>query len=327
MHKTLLLKKRLEEGRRRVENQPRTCLIPGCSENAIKRSHVLQEREILKGIVDQTNHFYAIGHVPVFEMNSNQVFKIAKVGINDGYTFPGFCRIHDGKIFEAIEKHHPIDFSQPRNLLLFMYRTVCLELRKKEIYLDLCRDILQAYYEIEPQKIHVADFEPAEQGTRDLCFDKSEIQAELFFSGNADFEIDVLRLPQKKVCFSAVLSIEDPSNEFTQEVDIYGFPKEDPLAVSVLNYFPYRGNSILIAAHHRKYPCNWTRSLVTRLREGKNIDKIISDILTYRLEFWGIAPELYESIPEKGKRMFVAEAHDHIHNHSINIKSDFNLFS
>lgn len=97
--------------------------------------------------------------------------------------------------------------------------------------------------------------------------------------------------------------------------------------MSVLNYFPYRGKSYLIAAHHKKYFCNWTKSLVADLRNGVNPDKIISDILTYRLEFWGIAPQLYESISESKRKKFLSEAHAHAGNYHIHIKSDFNLLS
>jgi len=325
MDKSMLLRKRLEDGRLKVKKQPRICLFPGCTKNAIK-SHVLQEREILKGIVDDTNHFYSIGHVPIFEMTADNLFKVSRVGINKGYTFPGFCNDHDSEIFKEIETH-PIDLTNKRNQALFTYRTACLEFRKQEIYLDLSKDLLKAHLEIEPEKTHIVFLQPAQPAIEDMKFYKSELEAQIIQGNRSNFEIDVVELQERQICFSAAISIEDPSNEFTSDVDQYGFLKEDPLAVSVLNYFPYRGKSYLIAAHHKKYFCNWTKSVVAELREGTNPDKIISDILTYRLEFWGIAPQLYESIPETKRQKFLAEAHAHAQNNLIDIKSDFNLFS
>lgn len=325
MDKSILLKKRLEDGRLKIKNQSRTCLFPGCKKNAIS-SHVLQAKGILKGIVDASNHFYSIGQVPIFEMNADNLFKVCKVGINKGYTFPGFCNEHDTQIFIDIETH-PIDLSNSRNLALFVYRTVCLEFRKQEIYLEINKDILKAHYEIEPNKKHVIFLQPAEQAIQDMLFYKTELEAEIVNGKESNFQIDIAELPEHQVCFSAAMSIDDPTNEFSRDVDQYGFPKKDPLAVSVLNYFPYQEKSYFITAYHKRYFCNWTKMVVAALQSGMDSDKIVSDILTYRLEFWGISPKLYDSIPENKKKMFLSEAHQHAGNFSVGIKTDFNLFA
>lgn len=309
----------------KIKNSVRTCLYPECTKRAIS-SHVLQEKGILKGIVDTTSHFYSIGHVPIFEMSEDKFFKVLKVGINKGYTFPGFCNEHDTQLFIDIETH-PIDLANKRNQALFTYRAVCLELRKQEIYLEISKDILKAHYEIEPDKKHVIILQPAEQAVKDMMFYKTELESEIIDGKLSNFDIEVIELPEKKICFSAALSIDDPTNEFASEVDKYGFPREDPLAASVLNYFPYNGKSYLIAAHHKKYFCNWTKSTVANLKKGKNQDKIISDVLTYRLEFWGISPVLYDSFSESKRKQLLSEAHSHARNFNLYIATDFNLFA
>jgi len=323
--KSLLLKKRIEEGRLRIKNQSRTCLFPGCPKKAIS-SHVLQAKGILKGIVDSSNHFYSIGHVPIFEMDEDNLFKVAKVGINKGYTFPGFCNDHDAKLFIDIE-NHPIDLRNKRNQALFTYRTVCLEFRKQEIYLEISKDLLNAHYEIEPDKHHMLFIQPAEQAVKDMMFYKTELEGHINNGKPSSFEMEIVELPEMKICFSAALSIDDPTNEFASEVDEYGRPRKDPLAVSILNYFPYQGRSYLVGAYHRQYFCNWTKTLLGDLKRGINIKKIISDILTYRLEFWGISPQLYDSIADTTKRKFISEVHAHRENFGLDIETDFNLFS
>lgn len=325
MNNAIRLKKRLEEGRLRIMNEDKKCLFPGCNESAIG-SHVLQEHGILKEIVDSTNHFYAIGHVPVFHMTEEKVFTIKKIGINAGYKFRGFCNKHDTEIFLPIEKH-PIDLTDGRNQCLFAYRTVCLELSKQQTYLEINKDVLKAMYEVEPNKVHAIILQPAEYAIKDMEFYKKEIEDFIFNGKLNSFNLDLIVLPEKKICFSAAMSIEDRANKLTSDVDEYGRPNENPLPISILNYFPYRGHSYLLAAHHKRFFCNWTKSLAPKLVKTKDQDKIISDILTYRLEFWAMAPMFYERLSKDKTNKFLAEAHAYSGHFNIDINTEFNLFT
>ena len=177
MDATILLKDKLEKGRQKVFKKSRPCLVESCPNNAIG-SHVLQQAGILNNIADTTNHFYSINLRSVFNMKENDLFEIKKLGINDCYKFPGFCNPHDTEIFKLIETH-PIDFSNPKSLQLFSYRTVCLEYRKKEIYLELVKNKLDVYKEVFPDKLHYVDFRPAEIAIKDLMFYKTEFEKEM----------------------------------------------------------------------------------------------------------------------------------------------------
>jgi hypothetical protein len=324
MNTSILLTNKLEKGRQKVFNKSRLCLVENCDKKAIG-SHVLQQEGILNNIIDDTNHFYSVDLRSIFKMKENDFFEIKKMGINKCYKFPGFCNHHDSQIFKSIETH-PIDFSNPKSLQLFSYRAVCLEYRKKEIYLELVKNKIKIYKEVFPAKLHYIDLKPAEQAIRDLAFYKNEFEKDLMGNSNSNFDLTLIELPYKKVCFSTTLTISDEKNEYTFEYDKYGYIRTEPLAISILNYFPYNDKSYLIVAVHKKYFCNWTKELIKNFKNKKNIDKTISDLLTYRLELWGISPEIYEKIPANKIEQFKIDSHIHWDNYDYNINSDFNLF-
>jgi hypothetical protein len=318
------LKTRLEQERRRILTRPRVCMYPGCSSPAIG-SHVLQSSTMLKSIADRSNHFYTMGGVSLFEMAEGNLFTIRKVGIKAGYKFLGFCNHHDHTLFRDIETH-PIDLYNRRSQLLFVYRTICLELRKQQMYIETNHGIIDTMRELEPHKVHAAIMKPALLAIKDLEFFKKEIEDEVLAGGVCDFMVETIRLPKHEICFSASVTIEDRDNPNTKDVDDYGFPKDTPLAVSVLNYFPYVNASYFVVGSHRKIFCNWTTNLIKELQRGDKVDKILSDILTYRLEFWGMSPAFYEQLPAETRKRFIEESHRHVDDFSFEIRSDFNLF-
>ena len=63
----------------------------------IDKSHVLQKNGILKEI-SVKNHLYQFSGVSSFDIDKKGPFELKRIGINDVYTFPGFCKIHDSKI-------------------------------------------------------------------------------------------------------------------------------------------------------------------------------------------------------------------------------------
>jgi hypothetical protein len=325
MDTQLALKVRLEKDRKHIYNRSRTCLFENCQKVAIG-SHVLQKRPIINSIVDSTNHFYTIKNSTLFESTAEQHFSIVKVGIDNGYKFPGFCNEHDTAIFKDIETH-PVDLFNTRNQALFTYRTICLELRKQHFYLETCESLLAAHKAIEPHKIHYSNFDGAKLAIKDLVFFKKELEAELRTGVFRNNLLTTVELPEKKICFSASLTIHDPKNKHTWEYDEYGRTKTTPLAPTTLNYFPYIGKSYIILATHKAFPCYWTKRLIENLKNTSSIDKIISDILTYRLEFWGISPDLYESIPEAKKIQFMRESEKNYDNFNFDINTTFNLFN
>lgn len=114
-------------GKAKVRN--RKCYWNGCQNNAIN-SHILQKNGILTKI--STN-----GHIIISKTDflNPELFYFKRSGINNTYTFKGFCKDHDNSIFQPIEDYE-IDFNNYRNQLLFAYRTILNEKRTKEVLID-----------------------------------------------------------------------------------------------------------------------------------------------------------------------------------------------
>lgn len=230
MEKEILLKNRLDRERKNILNKNRACLYPNCNNEAIG-SHVLQ-KEILKGIVDSTNHFYALEMIDLFKMEKSGAFKIDKVGIRDGYKFPGFCNPHDMKVFKEIETH-PVNLNNRRIQELFSYRTLCLEFRKQQMYLETVQSIASVVKELEPDKIHYVDLRGAQNALKDLEFFKKEIEFGLLNNGISNFKYRMIELPETSVCFSAAITVFDKGNPNAMYIDEYGFPRDEPLSLSI----------------------------------------------------------------------------------------------
>ncbi|WP_416439573.1 hypothetical protein [Phnomibacter sp. MR] len=322
--KSFLLKNKLEKERQKVLRKSRYCLVHNCLNNA-GGSHVFQRKGVLNNIADTTNHFYSISLRSVFNLKENDLFEIKRLGIDNCFKFPGFCNYHDNEIFKFIETH-PIDFANPKSLQLFSYRTACLEYRNKEIYLEFIRSKLSVYRDIFPDKIHFIETRPAEIAIKDLLFYKSEFEVDLSNNSNLNYDLTLIELPLKRVCFSSALSIYDKKNKHTFRYDKYGEERTEPLSTSFLNYFPYNDRSLLIIATHKKYFCNWTGELIKKLQNQINYDKIISDLLTYRVELWGIATDVFESISADKINEFKIQSHKYVNNYNYKIDSEFNLF-
>lgn len=325
MESDIQIKKVLEARRSSIYKKDRVCLYPGCTQNAIG-SHVLQRAGILSNITDSTNHFYSIKKINLFEMNESKHFIVDKVGIKDGYKFPGFCSHHDDAVFKLVETH-PINLESPIVQALFSYRTLCLELRNKEIELEIHDAIYKTLKELRPTQFHYIDTEPIKLGIRDLQFFKSELEREVIKNKASKFIHKKVSFDEFKICFSASLTIYDPNNPLTHEEDKYGRTKTTPLASSILNCFPYQGKSHIIVSMHKDYPCHWATGLTKSISSTTDLGKILSDILTYRLEFWGIQPKLYESIPKEKISIFLKESEDYYDDYSFDIKTKFNLFN
>jgi len=321
---------KLEDSRTKVFSKKRRCLVPGCNENTIN-SHVFQEKRILKEISKPDGHFYSLRFPSVFTLIKESTFKLTKVGIDKGYSFPGFCKYHDEKIFLPIEKTS-FDPYTPLTQSLFTYRTLSLELRKKEIALETTTAIAKIIYESKNPNWLVdycrksQEIKDYKQAIQDLIFFKSQLEAEIFDSNPSMFNYSTIQLPHLEVCISTPLNIYDPHNKKSNEIDEYGFDKEIPLATSVLNFFPYNNSSFLICANHKNFSCDWTSELLEKLKNRPELYfKLISDLITFRCEFWAISQNLFNLLSPEKVTSFEEESFN-CFNSNYHINSQFNLF-
>lgn len=103
------------------------CLFPASAEcKRTIRSHTVQRQGLLKRIVDGENR------VSCLHLNMDRLpphWEEKKVGWKKASTFPGFCSVHDQRVFAPIESE-PFEF-RPEQAFLLGYRAVCHELQRK----------------------------------------------------------------------------------------------------------------------------------------------------------------------------------------------------
>ena len=76
-------------------------MFKSCTEKAIN-SHVYQKNGILKQM-SENNHLIKLVTADAFNVGKTGITEFKRIGINDAYSFKGFCEKHDTKIFSPIE--------------------------------------------------------------------------------------------------------------------------------------------------------------------------------------------------------------------------------
>lgn len=188
---------RLSEREKDIVKKKWLCMCPHCTNPAIN-SHLLQRHGVLSHIVEK-GHLYEIGREDFYKWDENSPIKIKKVGLQQAISFPLFCNKHDTELFAPIEGDL-IDFEDYRSQLLFSYRGLCSEIRKKEF--NQIRNV--AFYE---GVIKDAVTAGTDCGLNDLRYYKNLFEQELDFA-TQKFEFFHFSYPLIKVCTSGTASYE-----------------------------------------------------------------------------------------------------------------------
>lgn len=119
------------------------CIVKGCNNKSIERSHTIQKSNSLKLISEN-------GHVLMPKMLNLEEVGIMQIGINEASTFPGYCKDHE-RLFEGFENIK--DFISNEHLGLQIYRTICREIVLNENNLKNIGLIKTRYLEFRSKKI------------------------------------------------------------------------------------------------------------------------------------------------------------------------------
>lgn len=312
------MEKALLEIKHRCEQKKRKCMFSYCEEFAIK-SHVLQKNGILKEISFK-NHLIERVSANPFEMDNKGIADFQKKGINNVYTFNGFCPKHDTELFKQIETDKALNLENPNQQLLFCYRGLCQEIRRKEIALEISLGLRHFFPDF------FLDFYDSiangyEEGIKNLNFFKTQLE-ECIISGKSDkFYFETLIIEKIELCISVPLNVDVNDNESTLESKI-------PFVTSFLNVFPKGSCTYIIVGYHKDYPCKWTEKFVNKIKKSNNkeILKELSDLVTLRLEFWALSIPLYEKIDKLEIKKYQEFVMRNVFNHSENMTTDINLF-
>lgn len=97
--------------------------------NKIINAHSVQKSLIITNIADNGHIYTFNSNIGSLKKNSGKIV-VNKIGVKKVFTFLGFCKLHDNKLFEEID-NFPL---QPTNkqVFLYAYRSLCRELFVKE---------------------------------------------------------------------------------------------------------------------------------------------------------------------------------------------------
>lgn len=305
---------------KKTKNRKRKCLVSDCQQRSIN-SHLLQRRGILSEITRE-GKIVSLGHDSLY---NGGTLKLDLIGLNAGMSLNLFCGFHDNDLFDEIEKKE-FDESDYIVQLLFAYRSICCELRKKEIqYENLSISIdnkrLKQIANLDWLKNMKVVKEGFRLGIKDLSLFKKEAEIDLYSEDMSDsrFRFYSYDFERIDVCCSAMFS---PTNTITKEL------QEEPFSAVFVNIFPYRNRTIIILGYHVEYDSIWIKNYCEKF-DGMNLNSFkleISNILIKRCETWAISPQLYDKIDNVKRGRILSEFRQDLENLDEDMNSDLNIF-
>jgi|GEM_PF-946420 len=317
----------LQNVTKNVNNKKWSCLIDGCGQTAIN-SHLLQVNGILNTLVEK-GHLIQFKANDYFHMEKKGFLSFRSLGIQQAISEYLFCNKHDTEIFKRIEAKE-IDFSTYSSQLLFSYRSLCSELRKKmkniEMYTRLRNSntlnnrseqfISQEYLDLEIKGHNL--------GVKDISTLKLEMENEFLRDTAQNFIFKTFRLPLIKVCVSAVFSPIHPGSDSIKKA----YTQEQPLNTVFINVIPQADSLYIIAGYHKNCFDKWISDYIDSWDTTNIIDlqNNLTNLLTTKVETWSISPALFGQISSEGKKNLKAYWDNNLENFSSNQKVNFNLF-
>ncbi|MCC3152110.1 hypothetical protein Q3A66_09015 [Hymenobacter sp. BT770] len=308
-------------------SKKRTCMYSGCHDRAIK-SHVLQKNGILRQM-SEDNHLVEMRATSIIELEEKGMFSFRSVGVNESYTFNGFCNKHDSLIFAQIENDNLLDFYKPLHQCLFSYRGLCQEIRRKEVSIEW---ISEVSLKLDPvsQLQFASLIDGYKSGVKNLNFFKKEMEKAIDSGDLSSFNFTTVKLPKIELCISVPLNVNEleDSNPHNLPYEAWKDSLSFPFTTSFINLFPYKKDSYFISGYHTDFPCGWTKRVTNKLSylKNKKLKKELSDFVVLRLEFWAMSPSLFKKIPAKTIEKFKHIFSKNVMNHSAKMKTDINLF-
>lgn len=318
-----------EKSRKDRTKKKRECLHPNCKNIAIS-SHVLQKNGIIKEL-STNNHIYQFNTVSQFEIEKKGLFELKLIGINEAYTFPGFCNNHDTSIFQSIEEMDGIEIDLKNTARLLSYRTLCNEFRRKEITLEIGEEVgsISGIEKDFPQIKMMLNIynEGLKHGLRNLQYFKDQFEKEI--NENEElWDYYICEIPYFELCISSVLNVEDENNSESIIVNNHGEILNEIFTTSVINIFPYKEKNYVMLAVHKQLNCFWSIDLFNKFQGSSITDsrKYISDLIVSRIDFWCLSEKLKLTIGDNLISKYMKIYEDSLLEHSASLSFDFNLF-
>lgn len=303
-----------------VKNKNWNCVVKDCEKNAIN-SHLIQQNGLLSNIAVK-------GHLIELKMSDANRWKkednpylFKHLGIKQALSYKVFCNEHDTEIFEPIEKADK-DFESYEAFLLFSYRAVCSEIRKKLMSIEQHNRIISANTldgKIDKEAVQLV-INGNELGIRDLNFLKEEFEKEIK-SKKDKYSYFTYKYPKIDIYASAVFSATDLDS-----------PKEDgalDLKNIYIHILPLEEEIIIATGYHNEHSSDeikeWCNSWGNLSQE--DLEFKLTELFSRNIENWGISPSLFENLKNKNKKKYIEVLKENASYFGIAENKDrFNLF-
>lgn len=305
--------------RKNLKNKNWNCLAYDCKEIAIN-SHLIQQNGLLSNI-SKNGHLVELKFTDLHKWDKNtSPFNFQLVGIKHALSFKIFCNKHDTEIFKSIESNET-DFENYEAFLLFSYRAVCCEIRKKEIAIEQYSRILGANSLIAKINIEMIklSMDGNTHGITDLKKIKEEFEIELKSNQNK-FSYFIYKYPKFEIYASAIFS----ANEINMEDDI----KNPDLENIYIHFLPLKDTFLLIIGYHNDYTSERT---IEYCKSWENLSleelqKKITELLVTNIENWGLSRDLNDKISNTNRNLYLKTLIDNQNQFGISNNMNFNLF-
>ena len=294
------------------------CIIDSCEDHSIN-SHLLQQNGILNMIAED-NHVIEVKAIDSFKwskVTSPLTFK--RVSIKKALSLNLYCNKHDSDIFKPAETL-PLNLNNYITHLLYSYRFVCAEIRKKEYNIETYERLLKSstLYGILPEEHFNTFLKGSRDGIKYLKVYKQSMEDELN-GADKNFEFTVIQYPLIKVYCSGGFNIYETHQTPLEEV---------PLKYVFIHIIPDEKYLNIIVGYHKEhvkksiidYVESWVDLSPTELEHR------LTDLFATRIENWGLSPEIYKELNKGTEKAFIKYFGENSLNHLDGQIVDFNLF-
>lgn len=314
------IRKVLSGIKRNMDKKVWNCMVSGCNQKAIN-SHLLQRHGVLSYIVEN-GHCYELREKDVFSWTRDTYpVEFKRCGIQEAISLHLFCNHHDTDVFKPVESG-VVDYDNYYNQLLLSFRSICAEIRKKEIIIErykryLGSNILQAYRG-DSRDLLQAAINGNETGLRDLVFYKDLFEKEL--ANPADNFLFVHHTYPIKGLYA--------SSSFTISNIEESFDMSEVLPNCIGHIIPNGDYSEFIFGYHKRHINN---AIVEFVNGWTNLS---NDSLGQKLtgwftliEGWGMSPSLFKKIKTEDIERYYSLFDDSSLELDQNPNVGFNLFA
>lgn len=303
--------------RKNVMNKNWGCMCDGCTDKAIN-SHLLQRHGVLDNIMED-NHVVEMRPKDIFKWNENNApMTFKKVGLNDAISYPLFCNHHDTELFIEIESTNP-DVNDYLSQLLFTYRCVSAEIRKKEIEIEVNKRQLNAESLNFDSSLLKDIIKGLECGINDLK-SYSDMLLDEIKSPKHNFVFHVVKLPFIPIYASATFSFETNCRKLISESEIWDG--------AFIHIIPREADSYIILGTHKSHMNDELDKFISKFScvNKDSIGILLTDMFSQRIENFGMSISLYQSLNQENINKFFEFQKQSMFEYNMLLEPGFNLF-